>query len=192
MSIGGQETQIFLSRGTWLARFLRLDKWERRVLRTDILHDVGKHEFHVEGAVAQQVQRRIEEGEQPEHDEPQVGDGGIGDELLHVLLDHRDHRPVHDADDREEDDPPGASPVERKEERELERDDPEEEACDQDERRLRQLRRHEVPVRQHHRGLKMRGCLQMQGGARLRLLGGGFQHECGLVMLTAQQMCAAL
>ena len=37
VSIGGQETQMFLSRGTWLARMLRLDKWERRVLRTDIL-----------------------------------------------------------------------------------------------------------------------------------------------------------
>lgn len=37
VSIGGQETQMFLSRGTWLARLLRLDKWERRVLRTDIL-----------------------------------------------------------------------------------------------------------------------------------------------------------
>jgi 1-acyl-sn-glycerol-3-phosphate acyltransferase len=37
VSIGGQETQMFLSRGRWLARALRLDKWERRVLRTDIL-----------------------------------------------------------------------------------------------------------------------------------------------------------
>ncbi|MGI9126087.1 MAG: 1-acyl-sn-glycerol-3-phosphate acyltransferase [Mycobacterium sp.] len=37
VSIGGQETQMFLSRGTWLARALHLDKWERRVLRTDIL-----------------------------------------------------------------------------------------------------------------------------------------------------------
>ena len=37
VSIGGQETQMFLSRGTWLARALRLNKWERRVLRTDIL-----------------------------------------------------------------------------------------------------------------------------------------------------------
>lgn len=37
VSIGGQETQMYLSRGTWLARALRLDKWERRVLRTDIL-----------------------------------------------------------------------------------------------------------------------------------------------------------
>ena len=37
VSIGGQETQMFLSRGTWLARALRLDKLERRLLRTDIL-----------------------------------------------------------------------------------------------------------------------------------------------------------
>ena len=37
VSIGGQETQIFLSRGRWLARTLRLDKWEKRVMRTDIL-----------------------------------------------------------------------------------------------------------------------------------------------------------
>ena len=37
VSIGGQETQLFLSRGRWLTRVLRLDKWERRVLRTDIL-----------------------------------------------------------------------------------------------------------------------------------------------------------
>jgi 1-acyl-sn-glycerol-3-phosphate acyltransferase len=36
VSIGGQETQMFLSRGTWLARALRLDKFERRVLRTNI------------------------------------------------------------------------------------------------------------------------------------------------------------
>ena len=37
VSIGGQETQIYLSRGKWLARALRLDKLERRLLRTDIL-----------------------------------------------------------------------------------------------------------------------------------------------------------
>ncbi len=37
VSIGGQENQIFLSRGKWLTRALRLDRWERRVLRTDIL-----------------------------------------------------------------------------------------------------------------------------------------------------------
>lgn len=37
VSIGGQETQMYLSRGRWLARALRLDRWEHRVLRTDIL-----------------------------------------------------------------------------------------------------------------------------------------------------------
>jgi 1-acyl-sn-glycerol-3-phosphate acyltransferase len=37
VSIGGQETQWFLSRGRWLAKALRLDKFERRVFRTDIL-----------------------------------------------------------------------------------------------------------------------------------------------------------
>ena len=37
VSIGGQETQMYLSRGTWLARALHLDRFERRVLRTDIL-----------------------------------------------------------------------------------------------------------------------------------------------------------
>jgi len=37
VSIGAQETQLFLSRGTWLARALHLDKVERRLLRTDIL-----------------------------------------------------------------------------------------------------------------------------------------------------------
>jgi len=37
VSIGGQETQMYLSRGVWLARALRLDKLERRLLRTDIL-----------------------------------------------------------------------------------------------------------------------------------------------------------
>ncbi len=37
VSIGGQETQIYLSRGTWLARAFHLDKLERRLLRTDIL-----------------------------------------------------------------------------------------------------------------------------------------------------------
>lgn len=37
VSIGGQETQMYLSRGRWLAKALRLDRFERRVLRTDIL-----------------------------------------------------------------------------------------------------------------------------------------------------------
>jgi 1-acyl-sn-glycerol-3-phosphate acyltransferase len=37
VSIGGQETQMYLSRGRWLARALRVNRWERRVLRTDIL-----------------------------------------------------------------------------------------------------------------------------------------------------------
>lgn len=37
VSIGGQETQVFLSRGAWLARALRLDRLERRLFRTDIL-----------------------------------------------------------------------------------------------------------------------------------------------------------
>lgn len=37
VSIGGQETQMYLSRGTWLARALKLDKLERRLLHTDIL-----------------------------------------------------------------------------------------------------------------------------------------------------------
>lgn len=37
VSIGGQETQLYLSRGLGLARALRLDKLERRLLRTDIL-----------------------------------------------------------------------------------------------------------------------------------------------------------
>jgi 1-acyl-sn-glycerol-3-phosphate acyltransferase len=37
VSIGGQETQLYLSRGLWLARALKLDRLERRLLRTDIL-----------------------------------------------------------------------------------------------------------------------------------------------------------
>lgn len=37
VSIGGQETQMYLSRGVWLARALGLNKLERRLLRTDIL-----------------------------------------------------------------------------------------------------------------------------------------------------------
>ena len=37
VSIGGQETQLYLSRGTWLARALGLTKLERRLFRTDIL-----------------------------------------------------------------------------------------------------------------------------------------------------------
>jgi len=37
VSIGGQETQLYLSRGQWLARRLGLDKFERRMFRTDIL-----------------------------------------------------------------------------------------------------------------------------------------------------------
>ncbi len=37
VSIGGQEEQLFLSRGTWLARLLRLTKLERKLFRTDIL-----------------------------------------------------------------------------------------------------------------------------------------------------------
>ncbi len=37
VSIGGQEEQLFLSRGTWLARLLRLTKLERKLFRTNIL-----------------------------------------------------------------------------------------------------------------------------------------------------------
>lgn len=37
VSIGGQETQMFLGPGRWLARALRLDNAERRAWRTDIL-----------------------------------------------------------------------------------------------------------------------------------------------------------
>ncbi len=37
VSIGGQEEQLFLSRGTWLSRLLRLTKLERKLFRTDIL-----------------------------------------------------------------------------------------------------------------------------------------------------------
>ncbi len=37
VSIGGQESQFFLSRGQWLARMLRLTKLERKVFRTNIL-----------------------------------------------------------------------------------------------------------------------------------------------------------
>ncbi len=35
--IGAQESQLYLSRGRWLSRALRLNKFERRVGRTDIL-----------------------------------------------------------------------------------------------------------------------------------------------------------
>jgi len=37
VSIGGQEGQLYLSRGTWLSRLLRLTKFERRFFRTNIL-----------------------------------------------------------------------------------------------------------------------------------------------------------
>jgi 1-acyl-sn-glycerol-3-phosphate acyltransferase len=37
VSIGGQEGQLFLTRGTWLARALRLTKLERKLFRTNIL-----------------------------------------------------------------------------------------------------------------------------------------------------------
>ncbi len=37
VSIGGQESQLFLSRGQWLARLLRLTKFERKFFRTNIL-----------------------------------------------------------------------------------------------------------------------------------------------------------
>ena len=37
VSIGGQEGQLYLSRGTWLSRLLRLTKFERKFFRTDIL-----------------------------------------------------------------------------------------------------------------------------------------------------------
>jgi 1-acyl-sn-glycerol-3-phosphate acyltransferase len=37
VSIGGQEGQLYLSRGAWLSRLLRLTKLERRFFRTDIL-----------------------------------------------------------------------------------------------------------------------------------------------------------
>ena len=37
VSIGGQEGQLFLTRGTWLSRLLRLSKLERKLFRTNIL-----------------------------------------------------------------------------------------------------------------------------------------------------------
>jgi 1-acyl-sn-glycerol-3-phosphate acyltransferase len=37
VSIGAQESQLYLTRGKWLARALRLTKLERRLFRTDIL-----------------------------------------------------------------------------------------------------------------------------------------------------------
>ena len=37
VSIGGQENQFYLSRGIWLARALRLDNFEHRFFRTNIL-----------------------------------------------------------------------------------------------------------------------------------------------------------
>jgi 1-acyl-sn-glycerol-3-phosphate acyltransferase len=37
VSIGGQEGQLYLSRGTWLSRLLRLNKFEQKHFRTDIL-----------------------------------------------------------------------------------------------------------------------------------------------------------
>lgn len=37
VSIGGQENQLYLTRGTWLARALRLTALERRLFRTNIL-----------------------------------------------------------------------------------------------------------------------------------------------------------
>ena len=41
------------------------------------------------------------EGEDPQRDEAEVGDRGVGDEPLHVLLPDREQRPVQDADHRE-------------------------------------------------------------------------------------------
>lgn len=37
VSVGGQETQLFLTRGRWLSRLLRLAKLERKLLRTDLV-----------------------------------------------------------------------------------------------------------------------------------------------------------
>ena len=37
VSIGGQEEQLFLTRGTWLSRLLHLTKFERKFFRTNIL-----------------------------------------------------------------------------------------------------------------------------------------------------------
>ncbi len=37
VSIGGQENQFYLTRGTWLARALRLTALERKLFRTNIL-----------------------------------------------------------------------------------------------------------------------------------------------------------
>lgn len=37
VSVGGQESQFFLTRGRWLSRMLRLDKLERKLLRTDLV-----------------------------------------------------------------------------------------------------------------------------------------------------------
>ncbi len=45
------------------------------------------------------------EGEEAEHDESEVGDRGVGDQLLHVDLGPGDQRAVDDADQRQADDP---------------------------------------------------------------------------------------
>jgi len=60
---------------------------------------MGQHDEH--GA----VQPHLRKAEDAEHDESEVADRRIGDQLLHVGLHHGDQRAVDDADQGESHDP---------------------------------------------------------------------------------------
>ena len=51
------------------------------------------------------VEPRRGEAEDAQHNKSQVADGGVGDQLLHVRLHHRNQRTVNDSDQRQCDDP---------------------------------------------------------------------------------------
>src|SRR5580692_2418745 len=63
-------------------------------------NSVGQHDEH--GA----VESRGGEAENSEHDEAEVADRRVGDQLLHVGLNHGDERAVNDADQRQRHNPP--------------------------------------------------------------------------------------
>jgi hypothetical protein len=63
----------------------------------------------VEHLVDRAVDAGLGEAEDAEHDEAEVADRRIRDQLLHVRLHHRDQRAVDDADDGERDDPRGVA-----------------------------------------------------------------------------------
>ena len=72
------------------------DEKEERAGRKAVIHHLQDRAFD----------RRLIEGEDAEHTEAEVGDGGVGDELFHVGLHPGDKRAVNHADDRQDDHQP--------------------------------------------------------------------------------------